>query len=50
MQVFDNEGLNANTSFIVTDAGAVVVESDSTRKVASTKVILPARTFKRRKY
>ncbi len=34
MRSFDNEGLNANTGFIVTDAGVVVVDSGSTRKVA----------------
>ena len=34
MRTFDNEGLNANTGFIVTDAGVVVVDSGSTRKVA----------------
>lgn len=34
MRTFENEGLNANTGFIVTDAGVVVIDSGSTRKVA----------------
>lgn len=34
MRTFDNEGMNANAGFIVTDAGVVVVDSGSTWKVA----------------
>jgi glyoxylase-like metal-dependent hydrolase (beta-lactamase superfamily II) len=33
-RTYDNEGMNANSGFIVTDAGVVVVDSGSTRKVA----------------
>ena len=34
MRTYGNEGMNANSGFIVTDAGVVVVDSGSTRKVA----------------
>jgi glyoxylase-like metal-dependent hydrolase (beta-lactamase superfamily II) len=34
MRSFKNEGMNANSGFIVTDAGVVVVDSGSTWKVA----------------
>lgn len=34
MRSFENEGMNANSGFIVTDAGVVVVDSGSTWKVA----------------
>jgi glyoxylase-like metal-dependent hydrolase (beta-lactamase superfamily II) len=34
MRTVDNEGMNANSGFIVTDAGVVVVDSGSTWKVA----------------
>lgn len=34
MRTYENEGMNANSGFIVTDAGVVVVDSGSTRQVA----------------
>ncbi|MBS4095481.1 MAG: MBL fold metallo-hydrolase [Sulfuricella sp.] len=34
MRTYDNEGMNANSGFIVTDQGVVVVDSGSTWKVA----------------
>lgn len=34
MRSYENEGMNANSGFIVTDAGVVVVDSGSTWKVA----------------
>lgn len=34
MRSFENEGMNANSGFIITDAGVVVVDSGSTWKVA----------------
>lgn len=34
MRTYENEGMNANTGFIVTNAGVVVVDSGSTWKVA----------------
>lgn len=36
MRTYENEGMNANAGFIVTDAGVVVVDSGPTWKVAQT--------------
>jgi glyoxylase-like metal-dependent hydrolase (beta-lactamase superfamily II) len=36
MRTYDNEGMNANSGFIVTDEGVVVVDSGSTWKVAES--------------
>lgn len=35
MRTYDNEGMNANSGFIVTDAGVVVIDSGSTWQVAA---------------
>ena len=34
MRTYENEGMNANSGFIVTEAGVVVVDSGSTLKMA----------------